>query len=219
MHKNEWTKESIKLAFEDFLTEHGRLPTAPEIDSSSHLPSSRQIQRKFGGLRVLRAELGYEDTDFGSGKSRSIMAAANNTRSINSERLLEKELISIFGELFVHTEKFYGVGKNRVDFLIYTQDGNFGVDIFTTETKRDLQKNINIKVDKYLDFPKDTDLYFAVASVNLSEADVQDAIANMSKLSLIPRLEIVTISELVKRSIQYRSIQSPGFTPLKKEQV
>ncbi|MBC7546980.1 hypothetical protein H7171_04520, partial [Candidatus Saccharibacteria bacterium] len=147
------------------------------------------------------------------------MAAANNTRSINSERQLEKELISIFGELFVHTEKFYGVGKNRVDFLIYTQDGNFGVDIFTTETKRDLQKNINIKVDKYLDFPKGTDLYFAVASVNLSEADVQDAITNMSKLSLIPRLEIVTISELIKRSTQYRSIHSPSFTPLKKEQV
>jgi hypothetical protein len=207
MKQEEWTKESIKLAFEDYIAENGRLPTAPEVDNSPQLPSSRQIQRKFGGLRVLRAELGYDDTDFGSGKSRSKMAAANNTRSINSERLLEKELIGIFGELFVHSEKFYGTGKYRVDFLTYTRDGNFGVDIFTTETKRDLQKNINIKVDKYLDFPKNVDLYFAVASVNLTDEDVKDAIINMSKLSLIPRLRIVTISELITQVKQYRSLE------------
>jgi hypothetical protein len=33
-------------------------------------------------------------------------------------------------------------------------------------------------------------------------------------LSLIPRLRIVTISELITQVKQYRSLESPDFTPL-----
>ena len=35
---------------------------------------------------------------------------------------MEQELIKKFGELFVHTEKLYGKGKNRVDFFVYAQN-------------------------------------------------------------------------------------------------
>lgn len=213
--REEWTKESIKLAFEKFIESEGRLPTAPEIDKSEYLPSSRQIQRKFGGLRVLRAELGFDTTDFGSGQSRSNLASSNNVRSMEAERSLEKELVDIFGELFVHTEKLYGRGRNRVDFLVYTKEGNFGVDVFTTETSRDLQKNINIKVDKYLDFPTEIPLYFAVASLSLTDEDVLNTCRNMSKIQRIPGLKIVTISKLVDDVRKMKPLDHPdGFSPV-----
>jgi hypothetical protein len=66
----------------------------------------KTIQRKFGGLRVLRKELGYEDTDFGKGKHRSKLASKHGYRGRKAELLLEIKLIYQFGELSVHTESF-----------------------------------------------------------------------------------------------------------------
>jgi len=210
----EWSKERIKSAFDEFVKLNGRLPTAPEIDQSSTLPSSRQIQRKFGGLRALRAELGYEVTDFGSGDFRSQIAKTHGLRGSNAERLLEQKLIERFGELFVHTEKLYGRGKNRVDFFVYAKNSNFGIDVFTTETTRDLQKNINIKVDKYLDFPKNIPLYFALASVSLTELDVKKSLDNMSKLAKLPNLRVLTLDYLYSEIDNYAVISSPQFISL-----
>ena len=146
----EWTIEKVKEGFNRFYTEHGRLPTSPEIDKIDYLPSSRQIQRKFGGLENLRAQLGYADTHFGKGKYRSAIATRVNSRGRIAEIELENVLRKKFGEVFVHTEKIFDDSKNRVDFFIYSPDGNFGIDIFYTDTMLDLQKNINIKIDKYL---------------------------------------------------------------------
>lgn len=210
----EWSKERIKSAFDEFVELNGRLPTAPEIDQSSTLPSSRQIQRKFGGLRALRAELGYEITDFGSGDFRSQITKTHGRRGSDAERLLEQKLINRFGELFVHTEKLYGKGKNRVDFFVYAQNSNFGIDIFTTETTRDLQKNINIKVDKYIDFPKNIPLYFALSSTSLTDLDVERSLDNMSKLAKLPNLKILTLDQLYYEVENYAVISSPQFIPL-----
>ena len=210
----EWSKEKIKNAFDDFVKLNGRLPTAPEIDLSSTLPSSRQIQRKFGGLRALRAELGYDVTDFGSGDFRSQIAKTHGQRGSDAERLMEQELITKFGELFVHTEKLYGKGKNRVDFFVYAQNSNFGIDIFTSETTRDFQKNINIKIDKYIYFPKDTPLYFALSSNSLTSLEIHKALANMSKLAKLPNLKVLMIEQLYSEIIKYTAINSPLFIPL-----
>lgn len=212
----EWSKERIKSAFDEFIRLNGRLPTAPEIDHSSTLPSSRQIQRKFGGLRALRAELGYEVTDFGSGDFRSQIAKTHGQRGSNAERQLEQKLIDRFGELFVHTEKLYGRGKNRVDFFVYAQNSNFGIDIFATETTRDLQKNINIKVDKYLDFPTNIPLYFALSSDMLTELEVSRSLENMSKLAKLPNLKVLTLDQLYLEINRYSVISSPQFIPLSK---
>lgn len=212
----EWPKERIKSAFDEFIKLNGRLPTAPEIDHSPTLPSSRQIQRKFGGLRALRAELGYEITDFGSGDFRSQIAKTHGSRGSNAERLLEQKLSDRFGELFVHTEKLYGKGKNRVDFFVYAQNSNFGIDIFTTETTRDLQKNINIKIDKYIDFPVNIPLYFALSSESLTGADVLKSIVNMSKLAKLPNLRVLTLDQLYLEINTYTIIDSPQFIPLGK---
>ncbi|HEX8227064.1 MAG TPA: hypothetical protein VF572_04325 [Candidatus Saccharimonadales bacterium] len=117
-----WTQEKLKIAFDRYIAEHGRLPTAPEVDQTDYLPSARQIQRSFGGLKKLREILGYADTDFGSGTHRSSLATRGNLKASVAERELQHQLADVFGEPYVHSEKYYGI------------------DVFTTETKHDLQK-------------------------------------------------------------------------------
>jgi hypothetical protein len=187
-----WNEEKIKVAFDRFVAEHGRLPTAPEVDLTDYLPSARQIQRKFGGLKALREVLGYEETDFGKGKNRISLATRGNLRAKEAERELERELSQIFGEPYVHAEKYYGSGRNRADFIVYTQNGIFGIDVFTTETIHDLQKNVAIKVDKYLDFPRSVTLFFVVVSKQLTDEDVARACRGMVKIAKLPELQIVT---------------------------
>src|SRR3989344_1797231 len=141
-----WTAEKIKAGFDRFQREHGRLPTAVEIDALPYLPSSRWIQLSFGGLEKLRSLLGYEHAHFGKGTFRSDIAHRVNTRGRREELALESVLKDSFGEMLVHTEKIFGMGKNRVDFYVYSPDGNFGIDIFYPETVKTMQSNVNIKM-------------------------------------------------------------------------
>ena len=109
----QWTVEKIKEGFDRFWSENNRLPTAPEIDQLDYLPSSRQIQRKFGGLEKLRTVLGYEDTHFGKGAYRSEIANRVNTKGRDTEISLEKILREKFQEVFVHTERIFDDSKNK----------------------------------------------------------------------------------------------------------
>ena len=102
-----WNEEKLKVAFDRFIAENGRLPTAPEVDKTEYLPSARQIQRRFGGLRQLRRLLNYEITDFGSGRSRSRIATGGNLRGKEAERELEQQLSELFGEAYLNSENYY----------------------------------------------------------------------------------------------------------------
>jgi hypothetical protein len=53
-----WTKERVLQALRIYVDTHGRYPSAHEIDDHPHFPSSKHIQRQFGGLVALRKELG-----------------------------------------------------------------------------------------------------------------------------------------------------------------
>lgn len=126
MKKEKWTIKKIKEGFERFLGEHGRLPIAPEIDQLEYLPSSRQIQRKFGGLEKLRETLNYKDVHFGRGDYRSKIASRVNLKGREIELQLEKILRNKFHEVFIHTERIFDDTKNRVDFYVYSPDEDFG---------------------------------------------------------------------------------------------
>lgn len=204
-----WTPEKLKIAFDRYIAEHGRLPTAPEVDLTSYLPSARQIQRSFGGLKKLRETLGYENTDFGSGPHRSSLATRGNLKASVAERELQFQLADIFGEPYVHSEKYYGSGRNRADFIVYTKTAIFGIDVFTTETKHDLQKNVAIKIDKYQDFPKEFPLFFVVVSANLSEEDISSAFASMTKASKLPNVKVVTTKGLLQQVEHYARYTDP----------
>lgn len=194
--RNTWTIEKIKDGFEKFRREHGRLPIAPEIDRLDYLPSFRQIQRKFGGLETLRSVLGYEETNFGKGKYRSQIAFRTNKKGREVELELEKTLRRKFNEVFVHTERIFDDSKNRVDFFVYSPSGNFGIDVFYTETIQDLQKNINVKIDKYLKFPYQ--LFLVVANSKFLQ-DQLDLYSRDKRKKLPPNALILTMETLLIR--------------------
>lgn len=190
-----WSIEKIKEGFERFLLENHRLPTTPEIDSVDYLPSSKQLQRRFGGVKELRKLLGYQDVDFGAGKYRRDISLRTNKRGREAELELEKILRNKFGEVFVHTERIFDDSKNRVDFYIYTPSGNFGIDIFYTDTIRDLQKNINLKIDKYNNFKEP--LYFVVANDNFTQTALDNYSANKKKF-ISTSTRIINLNSLYK---------------------
>jgi hypothetical protein len=190
MNHKIWTAEKIKEGFDRFLAETGRLPTAIEVDSLEYLPNRKFIERNFGGIEKLRGQLGYVDTHLGKGKFRSKIALKVGAKGRVEELKIEKLLRDKFGEVFVHTEKIFDDTKNRVDFYVYSPSGNFGVDVFYTETIQNLSGNINIKLNKYGSF-KDK-LYFVVAGDSISQKDVDKYVLDKTK-KLPPNSQIITV--------------------------
>ena len=206
MAKEKWTIEKIKEGFDRFLNENGRLPIATEIDSLNYLPSSRLIEYRFGGLEKLRKTLGYKDVNFGKGKFRQKIAAESNKKGRKAELALEEFLRNKFGEVFVHTEKSFDNTKIRIDFYVYSPVGNFGIDVFYPDTMRNLEVNVNAKIDKYLSFPDK--LYFVVANDNIKQSDIDDYIIR-KKRKIPANATILTMDNLKKRLSSIPSFTTP----------
>jgi len=193
MKAPQWTTEKIKSGFERFNSEYGRLPSATEVDSTPYLPSSRWIQIKYGGLEKLRIALGFKDSHFGKGVFRSQIAYRVNRRGRATELELEENLKNIFGEVFVHTERIFGERKYRVDFYVYSPDGNFGIDIFYPDNMRTLQSSVNIKNNKYLSFQED--LFLVVANESISQVQIDAYV--LSKTRVLPmNIKLVSLRML-----------------------
>ena len=201
-----WTKEKIREGFERFKTKHDRLPNATEIDQIPYLPSSRWIQLKYGGLEKLRTQFGYKDSHFGKGRFRSRIARRSNKRGRDAEIELEMWLREKFGEVFVHTERMFDASKRRVDFYVYSPEGNFGIDIFYPDTLRTLQSNLNIKQKKYEHFVEP--LYMAVANDSLTQ-DELNSFVNSKRNSLPKNVSVLTLGNLLPQLKKIKSYPNP----------
>jgi hypothetical protein len=178
---NEWSLEDIKNGFDRYLKINGSLPTTPEIDKCEYLPSSRTIQRRFGGVIELRKKLGYNETHFGIGKYRKKLSNQAYTDGLSAEKQVEKYLIEKFGEPFVHIEKRIGSKKNRIDFYVYSPSNNLAIDVFSPNSFRDLQKNVNIKIDKFVDLLCPT-IYLPInENLNFKQKKINKWIKNKRK--------------------------------------
>jgi len=189
-----WTEEKIKQGFEKFRTSNGRLPKANEIDKLDYLPSSRAIQKRFGGLEALRGALGYKNTHFGKGVHRSKIATVSGQRSRELEADLEKFLHEHFGLDAVQTELAFH-GKHRIDFYITTTEDKFGVDIFYAQTIRTLQSSVNIKMKKYDYFCKP--LYLVVANDAITQTHL-NAYSKNKELPFPDNVSFVTLTGFKK---------------------
>lgn len=206
-----WTDTEIKDGFDQFNREYGRYPTALEIDQYPHLPTARQFQRRFGGLRAYRKENGHEISDFGKGAIRAKVALEIAKRGRKSELALEESLTERFGEMFVHVEKRFGISGHRVDCFVYSPDGNFGVDVFNAGSPHSLQGNINIKLSHYLGFPSNTDLFFLCVSEAIDQNEIDRFVGN--KRQAIPKnIQVVTLEtfeDLIKNRGAFPSPSVP----------
>ncbi len=196
-YQPQWNIENIKAGFERFYKENNRFPTSPEIDKAFYLPSSRQIQRLFGGLPNLRKLLGHTDIHFGKGEHRSKIGLSANINGKLGEKQVKDILIKRFHEPFVHIEKPVGESsKNRLDFYVYSPDGNFGVDVFTTSTIHDLASNLNIKLRKYSDFKEKLYLVVISESINLLDLNLY---LSRKKLPLLENMELLLSSDFLEK--------------------
>jgi len=150
-YQKPWTLEELKAGFEHFYKEHNRYPTGPEIDAYPYLSSARSIERRFGGLIELRAQLKLPtQIDLRTGEHSTRRAVTINERAHKVELVVYEFLQKIFGKEFVHREYFFTDDRRtRADFFVYDSEKGFCVDVFYPANRRNLIGCINSKLGKY----------------------------------------------------------------------
>ena len=176
-----WTLEKIKAGLERYKHAHQRYPTASEIDAEPYLPSSRQIQRQFGGLPALRQKLGLSgQTDFTKGKHSSERARMIGQRAHKLENEVYEYLVRRFGKIAVHREYLFSDdGRNRSDFFVYCAGEPFSVDVFFPKDRHNLLGCLNSKMKSYgrtrnLQYP----VIFLMMNEQISEEEIESVVAN-----------------------------------------
>jgi hypothetical protein len=187
MSKQRWTLEKISEGFEKFYKLNNRYPVAYDVDDCDFLPSSRQIQRAFGGLINLRKKLGLEVANYSNGKERSDLVSTFNIRGRKYENIVFNILKEYFDEKFIHVEKptykddienEYN-SKDRYDFYVYAKPNNFAIDVFGTDAARGVVNIMNIKESKYRKINHSGEkLYFIYFGENIDKDKVRSWILN-----------------------------------------
>lgn len=200
-----WTLTEVKAGISEFFEEFGRYPSAEEFDSYPYLPSARSIERKFGGLKALRTQLGLPLLH--SGENRSRIATAVGVRGKEIELTAYEVLVDRFGESFVHREAPIDErGWKRLDFLIYTESGKIGIDVFAASTPQTLKTMLYIKLRKFdtTEFP----IFFALANSNVTQSILGElsAIHDRVQEKKID-VRICTIDQLHKELAKFNPIK------------
>lgn len=147
-----WSNNELLAGFNHYYGLFGHFPSAHEIDTFEYLPSSRSIQRSYGGLVKLRSELlPAEVSNYTKGEHRSSVAK----RMYKNGRAYEKDfyefLITNFYEIAVHEHKLVRPGDVSSDFFIYmTETTGVVIDIFFAASIINLVNVVNIKLKRYI---------------------------------------------------------------------
>lgn len=146
-----WSKEELLAGLHYFYELNGSFPTAHEIDTFKYLPSSRSIQRSYGGLVKLRSELlPSEIANYTKGSYRSQTAKRTYANGRAYERAFFEYLTSKFKEIAVHEHKLIRPGDVSCDFFIYMDDNTgVAIDIFYADSIVNLINVVNIKIKRY----------------------------------------------------------------------
>lgn len=146
-----WTLERIQDGLRRFKIAYGRYPTASEFDEYEYLPRAKTIERRFGGLILLRKQLKLgNEHDLRIGAHSSQRAKLINKRAHELEKKVYDALVHRFGREFVHREYFFTDDhRTRADFFVYDADKGFCVDMFYPSSIGNLTGCLNLKLNKY----------------------------------------------------------------------
>jgi len=174
-----WSLENIKDGLEYYREIYGQYPTAKEIDDFEYLPSSRSIQRSFGGLVNIREQLGLSGPlDHTKGKTRSAKAQEADKRAKVYEEEFFNFLSTHFSEMRVHEHKVVRPGDVSCDFFIYTSDVEGVIlDLFYAADIINVSKVVNIKYKKYIAV-KYPVLFIVVGNEKISQQEIDRMIEN-----------------------------------------
>ncbi|PCI19831.1 hypothetical protein COB64_02950 [Candidatus Wolfebacteria bacterium] len=198
--KESWTLDNVREGLDRFYKEHNRYPTAHEFDNFIYLPSSRTIQRKFGGLVQLREELNLKGPkDFTKGDYSSQRAYMINKRAHETEKEVYEYLVNRFGVQFVHREFFFLDDKRtRTDFFIYYNDSAFSIDVFYPKDRPNLIGCLNNKLRKYSDetmmqYP----VFFLQMNIDIDQRILDDIVKN--KKNMLQKNQYLVTFKTLKR--------------------
>ncbi len=176
-----WTLDTIKKGLDRYFAENNRFPTSTEFDECAYLPSTRQIQRRFGGLPLIRSQLGLSGPiDFTSGEYSSTRARNINVRANKLERIVYDFLVKKYGKPFVHREYFFTDDRRvRIDFFIYWKGGNIAVDVFFPKDRHNLLGCLNSKLrtyktDQLIKYP----VIFLMMNDDISIEEIRGVVSN-----------------------------------------
>lgn len=189
-----WQENEIKAGFLKFFDLNGRYPSAEEIDSFEFLPSSRSIQRSYGGLVSLRKRLFPEEiSSYTTGAYRTNIASMMYKRAQKYEERFWFRLCEHFQEIAIHEQKRIRPGSVASDFFIYV-DENKGVclDLFYAQNMRAVANVINIKLKRYrqLNCPV---IFIVISTDNVDDLLIEAQIMNR-KIALPTHVSVVTES-------------------------
>lgn len=176
----------------EFIRINGHEPTAIDFDTNKDLPSSRTIQRSYGGLPKFRELLGLKIKDFTKGEHRSKKAKQSMDDCYKDETKLFLNLLKKYGEEKVSSPARVFLNNGvTADFRLITKEATYLIDVFKPNTIHSFRSCIHIKNKKYLvneqSFYNDP-IKFLYVCVN---EDVFLPIKN--------EIEVISLSEFKKR--------------------
>lgn len=205
-----WALDNILHGFRHFYSVNDRWPIGIDLEKCDYLPNVKTLERKFGGIRKIREQLGILVTDFSSGQPRSEMAREIWQRALVSEEQVRAILIERFYEPFVHNQARITLDERRtvrVDFLIYHSAGKFAVDIFHPGKEiRRFAGNIYMKYEIYKDFP--FHVYLCVTNPEISREELAENSKNAQK-SRNKKATLITHNDFVRILGDYTPLKDP----------
>ncbi len=196
--KIKWNLESIKIGLERFKNEFGRYPSTLDFDKVDYLPSSRMIQRNFGGIVNLKRELKLDGVlDYTKGEYRSGVASKLYKDAVKYEEDFYNYLISVVEEIRVHEHKILRPGHICCDFFVYTKaSGGIAIDIFYAQDLQSFARVIGNKFRRYCQLPHD--IYFVlVGNHSIGQEDI-DSLMKNRKIKITPNIKIKNELEFKK---------------------
>lgn len=171
--QSKWSKEELLAGLYHFYELFGYFPRAYDIDSFKYLPSSRSIQRSYGGLVKLRSELlPNEITNYAKGEYRSKIAKRSSTSGKIYEKKFYDYLVKEFKEISIHEHKIIRPGEVSCDFFVYLNDScGVVIDVFYAESLKNLVNIVNIKLKRYKLVLPETYL-IVVGNNKISQAEI-----------------------------------------------
>jgi len=183
--------KELKDGFERYNEENGHYPSTFEVDDCIYLPTSRLLQRSWGGMQKFRSLIGVKELNLTKGKIRSEKVPFLLKRGADEEDRIEKKLVEEFSEIFVHTQK--RVNGIRPDFYIYTPKLIFAIDVFCFERREGLVTQINHKISVYKNFS--TLVIFVPINKDLDKKYIDELL--VARKSIIPEnCKVMTEEEL-----------------------
>jgi len=191
-NQSPWKENELLAGLMYFYELNGKYPSAHEIDAFDYLPSSRSIQRSYGGLQELRRRLIPDEIDnFTKGEYRKRVASRTFASGRALEALFYGYLTTIFRPISIHEHKLIRPGNVSCDFYIYlSEQVGIIIDVFYAESIINLVNIVNIKLKRYNLVDEETYLIL-VGNEQITQALI-DAKTHNRQVPLPTHIKIIT---------------------------